>query len=34
MVDNSKDLIGKVEHALPRNDAGSYGRCEVCGNDI
>jgi RNA polymerase-binding transcription factor DksA len=34
LVDNAKDLIGKVEHALARIDAGSYGRCEVCGNAI
>jgi len=34
LVDNVKDLIDKVEHALARIDAGSYGRCEACGNAI
>jgi DnaK suppressor protein len=34
LVDNAKDLIEKVEHALARIDAGSYGRCEACGNPI
>jgi RNA polymerase-binding transcription factor len=34
LVDNVKDLIQKVEHALARIDDGSYGRCEVCGKPI
>jgi DnaK suppressor protein len=34
LVDNVKDLIGKVERALQRIDAGSYGRCEACDNAI
>jgi DnaK suppressor protein len=34
LVDNVKDLIHKVEHALARIDDGSYGRCEVCGKPI
>jgi DnaK suppressor protein len=34
LVDNVKDLIQKVEHALTRIDDGSYGRCEVCGKPI
>jgi DnaK suppressor protein len=28
------DRIGQVEHALARLDAGTYGRCERCGNEI
>jgi RNA polymerase-binding transcription factor len=34
LVDNTKDLIDKVEHALARIGDGSYGRCEACGNPI
>ena len=34
LVDNAKDLIEKVEHALARIEAGSYGRCEACGKAI
>ena len=34
LVDNVKDLIEKVQHALTRIDDGSYGRCEVCGKPI
>ena len=34
LVDNAKDLIDKVEHALARIEAGSYGRCEACGEAI
>jgi RNA polymerase-binding transcription factor DksA len=34
LVDNVKDLIGKVERALHRIDDGSYGRCEACDNAI
>jgi DnaK suppressor protein len=31
---NTVDLLGKVEHALGRIDAGKYGNCEVCGKPI
>jgi RNA polymerase-binding transcription factor len=34
LIDNATDLIGKVEHALARIDAGSFGRCEACGGAI
>jgi RNA polymerase-binding transcription factor DksA len=34
LVDNAKDLIDKVEHALARMDRGSFGRCEVCSGAI
>ena len=31
---NLIDLISKVDNALARVDAGSYGLCEACGNAI
>ena len=34
LVDNAKDLIDKVEHALARRDKGSFGRCEACSGAI
>jgi DnaK suppressor protein len=34
LVDNAKDLIDKVEHALARIDGGGFGRCEACGRPI
>jgi DnaK suppressor protein len=34
LVGNAKDLIDKIEHALARIDAGSFGRCEACGAAI
>jgi DnaK suppressor protein len=34
LVDNAKDLIDKVEHALARIDHGGFGRCEACGRAI
>ena len=34
LVDNAKDLIDKVEHALARMDSGRFGRCEACGGAI
>ena len=34
LVGNAKDLIDKVERALARIDAGSFGRCETCGAAI
>ncbi len=32
--DRDRKLIGKVEEALARIDAGSFGRCETCGGRI
>ena len=34
MQQNSIDLLHKVEHALAQIAAGTYGKCESCGNDI
>jgi DnaK suppressor protein len=34
LVDNARDLIDKVEHALARIDSGRFGRCEACGGTI
>lgn len=34
IVNNAKDLLGKVEHALERMEEGSYGICEICGERI
>jgi DnaK suppressor protein len=34
LVDNAKDLIDKVEHALARIDGGGFGRCEACDRPI
>ena len=34
LVDNARDLIDKVEHALARIDSGRFGRCEACGGAI
>ena len=34
LVGNARDLIGKVEQALARIDAGRFGRCEACGDAI
>ena len=34
LAGNARDLIGKVEHALARIDAGGFGRCEACGGAI
>jgi DnaK suppressor protein len=34
LVDNAKDLIDKVEHALALMDSGRFGRCEACGGAI
>ena len=34
LAGNARDLIDKVEHALARIDAGSFGRCEACGAAI
>ena len=34
LSNNVKDLIDKVERALFRMDEGTYGHCEICGNQI
>ena len=34
LANNSRDLLVQVERALARLDAGTYGRCEECGNPI
>jgi DnaK suppressor protein len=34
LANNSRDLLVQVERALGRVDAGTYGRCEECGNPI
>lgn len=34
MQQNSIDLLRKVEHALDRIEAGTYGDCESCGQSI
>ncbi len=34
MQQNSIDLLHKVQHALDLIEAGTYGSCESCGNDI
>ena len=34
LANNSRDLLVQVERALGRIDAGTYGRCENCGNPI
>jgi DnaK suppressor protein len=34
LANNSRDLLLQVERALGRLDAGTYGRCENCGDPI
>ncbi len=34
LANNSRDLLVQVERAHGRLDAGTYGRCEECGNPI
>ena len=34
LANNSRDLLLQVERALGRLDAGTYGRCETCGQPI
>jgi len=34
LVNSLKDTLDDVEHALGKLEDGSYGKCEVCGNDI
>jgi len=34
LANNARDLLVQTEHALGRIAAGTYGRCENCGNPI
>ena len=34
LVNSIRDSLAEVEHALAKFDAGSYGRCEGCGQAI
>ena len=34
LVYNARDMVMQTEHALDRITAGSYGKCEACGNPI
>ena len=34
MRDRERKLLGKIDEAFARIEAGSYGRCEECGGDI
>src|SRR5262249_17794151 len=34
LLDNDAQLLEDVEAALNRLDAGTYGRCDICGNAI
>ena len=34
VAQNAADLLDKVRHARTRMEDGTYGVCEVCGNDI
>jgi RNA polymerase-binding protein DksA len=34
LANNARDLLVQTEHALARIAAGTYGRCENCGNPI
>ena len=34
LVYNARDMVMQTEHALDRITAGSYGKCEDCGNQI
>jgi len=34
LANNARDLLVQTEHALARIEAGTYGRCENCGNPI
>ncbi|MFL6074537.1 MAG: TraR/DksA family transcriptional regulator [Mycobacteriales bacterium] len=34
LAENSRELLAQVERALDRIAAGTYGRCENCGNPI
>ncbi len=34
LADNERDIVRQIDNALARVDAGSYGICEVCGEQI
>jgi DnaK suppressor protein len=34
LVNSLKETLDDVEHALGKLEEGTYGKCEVCGNDI
>lgn len=34
LINSLRDQLAEVERALGKLDAGTYGRCEVCGKDI
>jgi RNA polymerase-binding protein DksA len=34
IVEDFQSLLGEIDHAMGRLDAGSYGRCEACGREI
>ncbi len=34
ILENSRDILAKVEEALQRIDEGTYGTCDVCGEPI
>src|SRR5690625_1129407 len=34
LTNQIREHLGEVEQALERLDAGTYGRCEICGNVI
>ena len=34
LVAELRNALGEVEHALAKVDAGTYGRCEKCGQPI
>jgi RNA polymerase-binding transcription factor DksA len=34
IVEDFETVLGDIEHAMHRLDAGSYGRCEACGGEI
>lgn len=34
LMENSSDILGKVNAALERIEEGTYGTCEVCGTKI
>jgi DnaK suppressor protein len=34
LIENDQDTLGQIHEALSRIDAGTYGRCEECGEMI
>jgi DnaK suppressor protein len=34
LIENEQDTLGEVHEALSRIDAGTFGRCEECGEPI